>query len=120
MNTGSDEKRKAVRFLMSDGVFAFISNTPFLIQNISETGVKLESVVFEGAPADEMLMDIVMRNEDFFLQNIPVRLVRVQKIDTAPFSHIPSQCFGLQFGELTQQQKTRLDYFMTRCATSEA
>jgi hypothetical protein len=31
---------------------------------------------------------------------------------------MPTQfrCFGLQFGELTEQQKTRIDYFISHCS----
>ena len=106
---------------MTEGAFAFINNTPFSIRNISEGGMQLQSVVFDDSPPDEMLLDIFLKKDNFYLQNIPVRLVRFQKNNAAsPFSSVQVKCFGLQFGELTEQQKTRLDYFIAHSATGEA
>jgi len=117
----SDEKRKYARFTVSDGAFAFINNTPFTIRNISEGGLQLQSVVFDDAPSDDMLLDIFLKKDNFYLQNIPVRLVRFQKNSaSSPFSNAHVKCFGLQFGELTLQQKTRLDSFIAHSTNGEA
>ena len=83
--------------------------------------MQLHSVVFDDSPLDEMLVDIFLNQDNFYLQNIPVRLVRIQKNKvTSPFSSVNIKCFALQFGELTQQQKTRLDYFIAHSMTGEA
>ena len=120
MSEGSD-RRKNTRFKVSDGALAFINNTPFTIRNISKGGVHLHSVVFDDSPPDEMLLDIFLKKENFYLQNIPVRLIRFQRENaSSPFSSTHVNCFGLQFGELTQQQKSRLDFFLARSATGEA
>ena len=117
----SKEKRNYPRFRVSDGAFAFINNNPFTIRNISEGGLQLQSVVFDDSLSDDMLLDIFLNNDNFYLQNIPVRLVRCQKnMSSSPFSNKHVNCFGLQFGELTPQQKTRLDSFMARSAIGEA
>ena len=117
----SKEKRNYPRFRVSDGAFAFINNNPFTIRNISEGGLQLQSVVFDDSLSDDMLLDIFLNNDNFYLQNIPVRLVRCHKnMSSSPFSNIHVNCFGLQFGELTPQQKTRLDSFISRSAIGEA
>jgi len=109
----SSERRKYARFTVGEGAFAFINNIPFAIRNISEGGMKLQSVVFDESLPQELLLDIFLQNENFYLQNLPVRLVRFQKQSSAsPFGNTHIQCFGLQFGDLTEQQKTRLDFFI--------
>ena len=81
----------------------------------------LQTVAYEDSPSDDMVMDIFLKNDNFFLQNIPVRLVRFQKnISRSPFSNVHVKCFGLKFGELTSHQKIRLDAFIARSATREA
>lgn len=119
--SNNSERRMYARFQVIDGAFAFINNTPFTIQNISQGGMKLNSVVFDESPPDEIVLDIFLKDENFFLENIPVRLVRFQKnTSMSPFSTTHSKCFGLQFGELTQQQKTRLDHFIARSSSGQA
>jgi hypothetical protein len=119
--SGSSERRKCSRFKVTEGAFAFINNTPFTIRNISEGGMQLHSVLFDDSPLDEMLVDIFLKKDNFYLQNIPVHLVRIKKNSAASsFSGLHDKCFGLQFGELTQQQKTRLDYFIAHGTTGEA
>lgn len=119
--SNSKDKRDHPRFKVSDGAFAFINNIPFTIQNISEGGLQLQSVVFDYSSTNDLLLDLFLRNDNFYLQNIPVRLVRFQKnLSSSAFSRVHVTCFGLQFGELTQQQKTRLDSFIARSTTGEA
>ncbi len=123
MTTTADniDRRTSKRFEVCDGAFAFINNTPFTIRNVSEGGMRLQSVVFEDAPQEDMTLDIFLRNENFYLQDIPVRLVNVQENhDNVPFSRLRVRCIGLQFGKLTAQQKTRLDFFISQTTTGEA
>ena len=117
----SNEKRKHTRFTVSDGAFAFINNIPFTVRNISKGGLHLQSVSFDDSPSDDMLLDIFLKNDNFYLQNIPVRLVRLQNINpSSSFSRVHIKCFGLQFRELSPQQKIRIDSFIARSATGEA
>lgn len=119
----NNERRQHTRFMVTDGAFAFIQNTPFIIQDISKGGLQVKSVAFDeaaSAPA-EMILDIFLKDDNFYLQNIPVRLIRFHKNNSAsPFGNIHVGYFGLQFGELTEQQKSRLDYFIARSSCSEA
>jgi hypothetical protein len=106
---------------VTEDAFAFIHNTPFVIQNISEGGMKLKSVVFDEQPPDEMMLDIFLKDDNFYLQDIPVRLISFNRNKSlSPFGSAHTKYFGLQFGELTEQQKTRLDYFISRSSAGEA
>lgn len=114
---GNKERRQHPRFKVGDGAFAFINNIPFSILNVSSGGMKVQTVLFEDVLPEHLTMDIFMRNENFYLQDIPVRLVRVRNVFArTPFMPTQFRCFGLQFGELTEQQKTRIDYFISHCS----
>ena len=121
MNMADDrERRRHPRFQVSEGAFAFINNIPFSILNVSAGGIKLQTVLFDEVPPEQMRLDIFLKNENFYLQDIPVRLVRLKKAYArTPFTSTQLHCFGLQFGELTEQQKTRLDYFISRNSVLE-
>lgn len=121
MMPDASERRKYSRFQVTEDAFAFINNNTFSIRNISEGGMQLESVVFDDTPPEEMLLDIFLKKDNFYLQNIPVRLIRYQKNNSASaFSSVHVKCFGLQFGKLTAQQKTMLDYFIAHSTIGEA
>ncbi|HDK42984.1 MAG TPA: PilZ domain-containing protein [Desulfobacteraceae bacterium] len=115
------ERRRHKRFNVSDNALAFINNAPCMIQDISEGGMMLQSVVLEDEPADNLKLDIFVGSDNFYLQDVPVRLIsRSQRQSTVPFSVVQVRCFGFQFGELTEQQKSRLDYFIARNTIGEA
>lgn len=119
--TETKERREHPRFRVTDGAFAFIDNILFSIHNISQCGIQLQSVVYDGTPTEEMLLDIFFKHDNFYLQDVPVRLVRFQKSSpSTPFSNAHVKCIGLQFGELTQQQKSRIDYFIAHNTTGES
>lgn len=114
---GKKERRQYPRFQVGEGAFAFINNIPFSIMNISTGGMNLQTVLFEDILPEQMTMDIFMKHENFYLQDVPVRLVRVRNVFArTPFMPTQYRCFGLQFGELTEQQKTRIDYFISHCS----
>lgn len=118
---GKADRRRHKRFEVCEGAFAFINNSPFTIRNISKGGMRLQTVIFDDYPPNDMILDLFLKSENFYLQNIPVHLVNIWNSDPkTPFSSIRERCFGLQFGELTEQQQTRLDYFISRSATNEA
>lgn len=118
---GDRERRLHPRFQVGEGAFAFINNIPFSIMNVSSGGIKLQSVLFDDVPPEHMTLDLFQKNENFYLQNIPVRLVQVRKTYArTPFASTQLRCFALQFGELTEQQKTRLDYFISHSSLIEA
>lgn len=119
--TEDEERRRDKRFEVCEGAFAFINNAPFAIRNISKGGMRLQTVVFDDTPPEDLTLDIFLKNENFYLQDIPVRLISIwNNHPKTPFSSLRVRCLGLQFGELTQQQKTRLDYFISRSSISEA
>ncbi len=116
-----EERRQHSRFQVRDGAYAFIDNIPFTIQDISEGGMKIQSVIFDDALPDDVRVDIFVNNADFYLRDVPVRLVSMlQSEATTPFTAIRVSRFGLEFGELTGQQKQLVDNFITHNTVAEA
>jgi hypothetical protein len=117
---GGSERRRHPRFRVGEGAFAFINTFPFSILNVSAGGMKLQTVLFDEAPSEQMILDIFLKNDNFYLQGIPVHLVRVRNTSArTPFTSTQLRCFGIQFGELTEQQKTRIDYFISHSSVIE-
>lgn len=115
------DRRRHTRFKVCEGAFAFINNIPYAIRNISHGGLRLETVFCGDEELDEISLDIFLRDENLYLQDIPVRLVNVWKdYPHSPFSAMGVRCLGLQFADLTEQQLTRLDLFMSRSTTGVA
>ena len=70
-------------------------------------------VVFDQEPAQSFSLDIFFAEDDFFLENIPSRLVSdFNSLIEAPLSSIRAKRLGIQFGELSDLQKSRLKYFI--------
>lgn len=116
-----EERRHHARFHVREGAYAFIDNIPFTIQDISEGGMKIESAVFDDTPLDNVKVDIFVNNGDFYIRDVPVRLVSfLQSEATTPFSVIRIRHFGFEFGELTDSQKHLVDNFITFNTVGEA
>jgi len=115
------ERRSSRRYLVQEGAFAFINNTPFTIQNISEGGMMLQSVVFDDTPDEHLVLDIFLKSEDLYLKNIPVRLVSHSKSrSTTPFSAIQVRLYGLAFENLDEEQRILLDTLISKDAEGQA
>jgi c-di-GMP-binding flagellar brake protein YcgR len=121
MTVQNEDRRKYTRFSVREGVYAFIDNIPFTVQDISEGGMKIQSVVFDDALLENMKIDIFVNNGKFYLKNVPVRLVRLlQDESTTPFSTIHVKRIGFEFENLTDQQKLLLDNLITFNTVGEA
>ncbi len=70
-------------------------------------------VVFAHEPASTFSLDIFFSGDDFFLENIPSRLVSdIDSLPEAPLSSIRVKRLGIKFGELSDLQRSRLKYFI--------
>jgi len=121
MLSTEEDRRQSRRFRMQEGAFAFIDNTPFTIQDISEGGMMLQSVVFDEMPAEHLLLDIFLKSEKFYLENVPVRLIRQLKNKAkTPFSTIQVRRYGLAFEDMDEQQRKLLDSLIFSNTVGEA
>ena len=117
----NEERRRYTRFRVREGAYAFIDNIPFTIQDISEGGMKIQSVVFDDTPLDNLKVDIFVNSGKFYMRDVSVRLVRLlQDNSTTPFSAIRVKRFGFEFENLSDQQKLLLDNLITLNTVGEA
>ena len=121
MNSTKLERRQYPRFRVREGSYAFINNIPFTIQDISEGGMQLKSVVFDERPHDNLKVDIFISNSKFYIKGVPVRLINLLHDDsTTPFSAIYAKRFGFKFEELTEQQRNFLENLIANNTDGEA
>jgi len=113
------EQRKYQRLIPVRDVFAALGRgitRVGKVRDISKNGSSFEYIVH----ADIMQktaheIDIFIPGVEFYLADIPCRIVYDIPINkdntfTAPF--IPKRC-GIQFGDLTESQLQRLEYFLS-------
>ncbi len=118
------DKRKHRRFKIQDDAFAAIrSETSKLgtIENISRGGLAFRHIADEEQILGSFEMDIFLRKKKYYIKSVPFRAISDSYIDDhVPFSTLTmSQCRG-QFGELTHDQMSMLDYFLVYHTTGEA
>jgi len=117
----NNERRKHKRYRVKNGALALIDNVPGTIVDISKNGMTINYVVFEKEPAENLRLDIFLSSDDFYLHDIPARLVNIiekNSADTA-YGSIHVKRYGLQFGELTEQQESNIKYFILHNTISE-
>lgn len=121
MPSVAEDRRSSRRYIVREGAFAFIDNTPFTIQNISEGGMLLQSVVFDDTPDEHLMLDIFLKREEIYLKNIPVRLIsQLKSRSSTPFSAIQVRYYGLAFENLNEQQRDLLEFLLNNNTVGEA
>lgn len=107
------EKRKYARFIVKGRATAILSPDnimPYQIIDISRNGLAFS---YEGHEAwgNELLELILLDDENFYLDKIPIRIVSDSPLDDS--SRHLRRC-GVQFGELTPGQEAQLEYFLQK------
>ncbi|WP_456473534.1 PilZ domain-containing protein [Desulfolithobacter sp.] len=115
------DRRRFPRYRVKDGALAFIGTVPGAIVDISEGGMAVHYAVFGREPNRNLRLDIFLGSDDFLLKDIPASIVNDTTLDPdAPFRAVQVKRFSLRFGELTDQQKSSLRYFILHNTVSEA
>lgn len=115
------ERRRHKRFRVKEGALAFLGSAPSTIVDINEYGMGIHYIVFEKEPERHFRLDIFFSADNFYLSGIPSELVSdVRSTSASPFSAIRVQRLGLRFGELNDEQKARLRYFILHNTVAEA
>ncbi len=110
---GGVERRRHKRYRVKEGALAFLGTVPGSISDISEGGLAVHYVVFENQPGEDLQLDIFFGSADFYLADLPG--IKVSEADSSPdttFSRIRVRRLGVKFGELTREQRSRLEYFI--------
>ena len=79
------------------------------VYRVADLNLEGSSLFLEGPPEVMVIFTI----DRFYSREIPCKAVSDLEIeDSPPFSSISMRRCGVQFGELTQEQESQLDYFL--------
>jgi hypothetical protein len=125
MNTKSRvERRQMKRFKVADGAFAALVNHGSKlgqIKDISAQGLSFRYMDSEESRADASELKIILGSGGLCLDKVPFKKVADFEIKSEfSFSSIKMRQIGLQFGELTSEQQTRLENFIQNHTIGEA
>ena len=107
------ERRKHARFRLKEGSFAILSpGSDRKVGQISD--ISMDGLAFRIVNEDKQLsgtstLDILISDQYSFLENLPVKIVSDITINSALLgtSMTIKRC-GLQFGELSHEQRSQL------------
>ena len=125
MNTKSRvERRQMKRFKVVEGAFAALVNHGSKlgqIKDISGIGLSFRYIDSAEAQTDARELKIILGSGGLCLDHVPFKKVTDFEIKSEfSFSSIRMRQIGLQFGELTPEQQTRLKNFIQNHTIGEA
>jgi hypothetical protein len=124
MNQIPVERRQQPRFKVAEGVFAaLVNHTSKLgqIRDISKIGLAFRYIDHGDESEETIELKIIIGSGGVYLDNLPFRKVSDFEIKNEhSFSSLKMRQIGLQFGELTQEQLTRLEQFIENHTIGEA
>ena len=111
-----DERRQQKRFKAQEGAFAaLVAQESRLgqIKDISLRGLSFRYIDSHEKRENADALKIILGDEGLYLDNVPFRKISDFEIENEfSFSRIKMRQIGLEFGELTAEQKMRLDRFI--------
>ena len=117
------DRREYERFLVPNLVVALPKRSSAQIAriiNISKGGMAVRYLDQSDWLGSASKIDVVA-NSNFFMSNIPIRAVSDFKIDNdISFSIIKERQCCLQFGELSPEQRDKLDEFIVQYTADQA
>jgi len=115
----ADDKRGRKRFDVKDGAYSVLNYNPTVMGQIINMSMDGLAVIYKGKRLkDSFEVDLFISDAGFYLDQIPVKTISDHKLSGKfPFSSKTIWQRSLQFGELTEDQKTQLEHFL-QCYTS--
>lgn len=124
MNQVPVERRQQPRYKVAEGVFAALVNHSSKlgqIRDISKIGLGFRYIDHGEEPGETTELKIVIGSEGVYLDKLPFRKVSDFEIKNEySFSSLKMRQIGLQFGELTKHQTSRLEHFIRKHTIGEA
>jgi len=115
-NTVEVERRKEKRYKVVNGAYAVVGAKPNKlgqIDNISSHGLAFKYLANEVRANGAHRMDVFVRNNDFYLKDIPIKPVYdIELAKEDPYSTIMLRQQSVQFGDLTEEQVAKLMYLL--------
>jgi hypothetical protein len=110
------DRRKEKRYKVISGAYAVLSAKPNKlgqISNISRGGLAFRYIADNPGHNGAQRMDVFIRNENYFLKDIPIKPVYdIELAKEDPFSTILLRQQSVQFGELTEEQNSKLMHLL--------
>ncbi|NVL90508.1 MAG: PilZ domain-containing protein [Desulfobacterales bacterium] len=117
------DQRKHKRFKVQEDVFvAFRSHLAKLgnIVDISMGGLGFRYLADEYESDGVVELYIFSASRDFYMDKVPFKMISdFEMVNDVPFSSVIMKRSGIQFGELTDRQISRLEYFIQNHTTGE-
>lgn len=119
------DKRKHKRYQVRDLTFVKLSSESEedmgQILDISKGGLALRYLVTSEKSENFSELDIFVTGDSFTIDQIPFKTVSNLLLENrSPFSPTILKRFGVQFKELTSDQDSRLDHFISNYTLGEA
>ena len=119
----SDERRQQKRFKAQEGAFAALvaqDNRLGQIKDISIQGLSFRYIDSNETLENADELKIILGDQGLYLDNVPFKKIADFEIRSEfSFSTVKMRQIGLEFGELTAEQKIRLDRFIQYHTISE-
>ena len=113
-----NERRRFKRYRVKNGAYTVNSSRPGLIVDISLGGMSFHYIDRKQWPEENFRLDIVFGpDEEFRLADIPYRIVSDRVTGKRFNSDLVVKRRGIEFGELTAEQRARLEYFIKNHAS---
>jgi hypothetical protein len=112
----SEERRQQKRFKVQEGAFAALVDQESRLGQIKD--ISLHGLSFRYIDSSEKLenaseLKIILGNQGLYLDKVPFKKICDFEIESEfSFSTVKMRQIGLQFGELTPGQRSRLDRFI--------
>ena len=107
------ERREYKRFKIKKNVFAADSDRMGQIVDLSMGGFSFRYPELQKQPVESQEMDIFVKDNSFFLQNLPITIVSDRKVvDDIDYPMPLLRRRGVKFQELTSEQKFQLEYLL--------
>lgn len=118
----SDDRRKRKRLRVQDGVFVILSPSDAgvgRVIDISMDGLSFDYVTTRQPSGEPTELEIFVTDSTFRLHKIPCKTITDLKTFEIPRTRSHRRRVGVQFGELTERQKSQIEYFIQKYTTEE-
>lgn len=116
------DRRKHKRFQVQDVSFAALRPNYHKIGQIidmSTDGLAFRYLADVESPETSFALDIFLASRAFHLSGLPFKIIYDVETNELRLSSIKTRRSGLQFGELTFEQKSQLEYFIRNYSARE-